>query len=32
MPAAARLRLPLVLTATHFAWGIGFLVGKAPHR
>ena len=32
MPAAARLRLPPVLTATHFAWGIGFLVGKAPHR
>jgi succinoglycan biosynthesis protein ExoA len=32
MPAAARLRLPLVLTATHFAWGIGFLLGKAPYR
>jgi succinoglycan biosynthesis protein ExoA len=32
MPAAARLRLPLVLTATHFAWGIGFLIGKAPSR
>jgi len=30
MPAAARLRLPLVLTATHFAWGVGFLIGKAP--
>ncbi len=25
--AAARLRLPLVLVATHMAWGVGFLVG-----
>ena len=25
--AAARLRLPLVLVATHMAWGAGFLVG-----
>jgi succinoglycan biosynthesis protein ExoA len=27
MSAAARLRLPLVLVATHMAWGVGFLVG-----
>lgn len=27
MSAAARLRLPLVLVATHMAWGAGFLVG-----
>jgi succinoglycan biosynthesis protein ExoA len=27
MSAAARLRLPLVLVATHLAWGAGFLVG-----
>ena len=27
MSAAARLRLPLVLVATHMAWGLGFLVG-----
>jgi succinoglycan biosynthesis protein ExoA len=27
MSAAARLRLPLVLAATHLAWGAGFLVG-----
>ena len=26
--AAARLRLPLVLAATHLAWGAGFLNGK----
>ena len=26
--AAARLRLPLVLAATHLAWGAGFLVGR----
>ncbi len=25
--AAARLRLPLVLAATHLAWGAGFLIG-----
>ena len=25
--AAARLRLPLVLAATHLPWGVGFLVG-----
>jgi succinoglycan biosynthesis protein ExoA len=30
MSAAARLRLPLVLTATHLAWGAGFLVGRTP--
>ena len=28
MSAAARLRLPLVLAATHLAWGAGFLDGK----
>jgi succinoglycan biosynthesis protein ExoA len=28
MSAAARLRLPLVLAATHLAWGAGFLVGR----
>ncbi len=27
MSAAARIRLPLVLVATHLAWGAGFLVG-----
>ena len=27
LSAAARLRLPLVLVATHMAWGLGFLVG-----
>ena len=27
LPAAARLRLPLVLAATHLSWGTGFLVG-----
>ncbi len=27
MTPAARLRLPLVLAATHIAWGAGFLVG-----
>jgi succinoglycan biosynthesis protein ExoA len=32
MPAAARLRLPLVLTATHFAWGVGFLIGTRAGR
>jgi glycosyltransferase involved in cell wall biosynthesis len=26
--AAARLRLPLVLAATHLAWGAGFLIGE----
>jgi succinoglycan biosynthesis protein ExoA len=31
MSAAARLRLPLVLAATHFAWGAGFLIGR-PRR
>ncbi len=30
MSAAARLRLPLVLVATHMAWGVGFLVGVRP--
>jgi succinoglycan biosynthesis protein ExoA len=29
MSAAARLRLPLVLAATHLAWGAGFLRGRA---
>jgi succinoglycan biosynthesis protein ExoA len=29
MSAAARLRLPLVLAATHIAWGAGFLRGRA---
>jgi succinoglycan biosynthesis protein ExoA len=29
MSTAARLRLPLVLAATHFAWGAGFLIGRA---
>jgi len=28
MSAAARLRLPLVLAATHLAWGAGFLIGR----
>ena len=28
MSTAARLRLPLVLAATHLAWGAGFLVGR----
>jgi succinoglycan biosynthesis protein ExoA len=28
MSAAARLRLPLVLAATHLAWGAGFLIGS----
>lgn len=28
MSAAARLRLPLVLVATHLAWGTGFLIGR----
>jgi hypothetical protein len=32
MSAAARLRLPLVLAATHLAWGAGFLVGRASYR
>jgi succinoglycan biosynthesis protein ExoA len=27
MSVAARLRLPVVLVATHMAWGLGFLVG-----
>ena len=34
MSDAARLRLPLVLVATHMAWGAGFLVGlrkRPPH-
>jgi len=30
--AAARLRLPVVLAATHLAWGAGFLIGRAPQR
>lgn len=34
MSDAARLRLPLVLAATHLAWGTGFLVGfrRRPAR
>lgn len=34
MSDAARLRLPLVLAATHLAWGTGFLVGlgRRPPR
>jgi len=27
LPLATRLRLPLVLAATHMAWGLGFLAG-----
>jgi succinoglycan biosynthesis protein ExoA len=30
MSAAARLRLPVVLAATHLAWGTGFLIGREP--
>jgi hypothetical protein len=30
LPLATRLRLPLVLTATHLAWGVGFLIGRRP--
>jgi succinoglycan biosynthesis protein ExoA len=29
MSVAARLRLPLVLVATHLSWGAGFLIGGA---
>ncbi len=32
MSDAARLRLPLVLAATHLAWGAGFLVGLRDRR
>jgi succinoglycan biosynthesis protein ExoA len=32
MSAAARLRLPVVLAATHLAWGAGFLIGRAPQQ
>ena len=32
MSAAARLRLPLVLGATHLAWGAGFLAGRPSSR
>ena len=32
MSAAARLRFPLVLAATHLAWGAGFLIGRAPQH
>jgi succinoglycan biosynthesis protein ExoA len=32
MSAAARLRLPLVLAATHLAWGTGFLIGRPPKK
>jgi len=28
MSPAARLRLPLVLAATHLSWGAGFLMGR----
>ena len=31
VPAAARLRLPVVLATMHLAWGIGFLRGL-PRR
>ena len=32
LPLATRLRLPLVLAATHMAWGLGFLAasGSSP--
>jgi hypothetical protein len=30
MSTAARLRLPLVLAATHLSWGAGFLIGRRP--
>jgi glycosyltransferase involved in cell wall biosynthesis len=30
--AAARLRLPLVLAATHLAWGAGFLIGRTSDQ
>jgi hypothetical protein len=29
LSAAARLRLPVVLAATHLSWGAGFLIGRA---
>jgi succinoglycan biosynthesis protein ExoA len=32
MSSQARLRLPLVLAATHLAWGAGFLIGGASNR
>jgi succinoglycan biosynthesis protein ExoA len=32
MSGAARLRLPLVLAATHLSWGAGFLVGLRRRR
>jgi succinoglycan biosynthesis protein ExoA len=32
MSSAARLRLPLVLGATHLAWGAGFLIGRGSNR
>jgi succinoglycan biosynthesis protein ExoA len=32
MSMAARLRLPLVLAATHLSWGAGFLIGRARYR
>ena len=32
MSPAARLRLPLVLTATHLSWGAGFLIGRKTAR
>jgi succinoglycan biosynthesis protein ExoA len=32
MSAAARLRLPLVLAATHLAWGAGFLMGRTSRN
>jgi succinoglycan biosynthesis protein ExoA len=32
MSPAARLQLPLVLAATHLAWGAGFLRGRARYR
>jgi succinoglycan biosynthesis protein ExoA len=32
LPAAARIRLPLVLAVTHLCWGAGFLVGLPQPR
>jgi succinoglycan biosynthesis protein ExoA len=32
MSSQARLRLPLVLAATHLAWGAGFLIGRGSSR
>ena len=32
LPAAARIRLPLVLAVTHLCWGAGFLIGLPQPR